>query len=340
MKTTLMITDLMNELCPDELGVQMDPFPVSISRVTSILQERGILSTSLPQRKRKSSRFVTRLVIAALFVVTLSVAAYAVYQAQLKDYFVTTPQLIDKVLEDIGQNASSMETLSLNGYQGTPEYAACTEWESWLAEHHAEFPLDDSLEHETPDNYYEFYDAAYQEQAEQLDKIIKKHGVRLHESCIYANTDEIYAMLGTGPFISDEYEDGTGYIYNDGTLKLDFAKIENGLYDLNSIFVGVKGTITMIYSPIDISSGYEEWSYQTSSGQTVDLVITPTNSHILFETESAYIHVSSVRVQQATMDNPHPQNPNHTRDSLEALADSIDFGRLAEVYDGTSINIS
>lgn len=334
MKETLKITELVGELCPDELGVSLEHPLVSTDRVLDILQARGVLTKPPVRRKRHSSRLAVRLAIAAALVLGLSVTAYAVYQAMMEDYLVETPTQLDAVIEDLGGDTDPGTTLSLVGYQGTPEYEAYTEWEAWRAEHYGEHTSDNSLWHETPDNYYELYGAAWQDQADALDQIAAKYGVRLHESRAIADAEDIYDLLGSEAFLSDEYAGSSGYIYNDGSFMLDFIKYRDNVYDNNDIFVSVKGTFTMASAVIDTTGGYEEWSYQTASGPMVDLVLTPVNSHIFFETESAHIHVGSVRMT------PEATVP-HTRESLEALADSVDFTELAKVFgEGASFELT
>ena len=291
-----------------------------------------------PRReKRPGLRLVTRIVIAAALLLALSITAYAAYQVLLKDYFVTSQTLTDAIREDMGGELSPRATISMVGYQGTAEYAAYTEWESWLAKYYAEHPRNNSTWHETPDNYCYYYNAFYQAQAEKLDEIITKYGVRLHESRASADAEEVYAMLGTEPFLADAYGGGSGYIYNDGTFSLDFNKFQGDVCETGSIFLSVKGTVTMISATIDPTEDYEEWSYQTASGPVVDLVLTGLNAHIFYETGSAYIHVGSQRLDWSQAGGNIP----HTRQSLQALADNVNFGTLARVFDdGASFDLS
>ena len=324
---TVNISELMENYRDSEYTL-FDPAadPAHIRALTA--EKLAFLRRSAPVRRRARTPRIVWIGIAAALILGLSVTVYAVYQALVKDYIVETPTLLDAVMEDIGMNPDSGASLSLVGYQGTPEYEAYAAWEAWQAEHYGEYPMDNSNWHETPDNYYEFYGAVWQEQADALDEITARYGVRLHENMAITDAEEIYGLLGTEPFISDGYEDGSGYIYNDGTFKLDFSRDRDGVTDSGSIFVSVKGTITDISGDIDIDGGYEEWNYQTASGPVVDLVLSPLNAHIFYETGSAYVHVNATR-----MDQSHTEGMvSHTRGSLESLADSIDFGALSRVF--------
>lgn len=325
---TVTISELMNNYRDDEYSL-LDP-AADPARIRALTAERiAALGRDAPVRGRAHARRIVWIGIAAALILGLSVTVYAVYQALVKDYAVKIPTLLDAVMEDIGMDPGPGDTLSLVGYQGTPEYEAYAAWEAWQAEHYGDHPMDNSNWHETPDNYYAFYGAARQEQADALDEITTRYGVRLHENMALADAEQIYGFLGAEPFLPDGYDRAEGYIYNDGTFNLDFSQDRDGVTDSGSIFVSVKGTITDISGGFDMDGGYEEWNYQTASGPVVDLVLSPINAHIFYETGSAYIHVNAAR-----MDQSHTGGMvSHTRGSLESLADSIDFGELSRVFD-------
>lgn len=327
--------ELMDLYRDDEVELELNS-PVDAGRVLELTMARlGPKTAGRSSGKRPARRWAIRLIVAAALALGLSVTAWAVYQALIDDYLVQTPTQLDAVIEDLGGETSPGATLSLVGYQGTPEYEAYTEWEAWQAEHYGEHPSDNSLRHETPDNYYELYGAAWQDQADALDEITAKYGVRLHENMAFADAEQIYELLGSKPFLLNEYDWVSGYIYNDGTFNLDFGSDHDGVSDEGGLFVSVKGTITNIAGTMGPGE-YEEWSYQTASGPTVDLVLTSANGHILYETGSAYVYVDGIRRDPAQLGAIVP----HTRESLEALADSVDFTELAKVFgEGASFDL-
>ncbi len=318
--------ELMDLYEDDEVGLKLNS-PVDAGRVLEMTMARlGPRTAGRQGGKRPARRWTVRLAIAAALALGLSVTAWAVYQAMMEDYLVQTPTQLDAIIEDLGGETGPGATLSLVGYQGTPEYEAYTEWEAWQAEHYGEHPMDNSNWHETPDNYYELYGAAWQDQADALDEITAKYGVRLHENMAFADAEQIYELLGSKPFLLNEYDWASGYIYNDGTFKLDFSRDHDGVSDGGGIFVSVKGTITDISGYMGPGE-YEEWSYQTASGPTVDLVLR-SGGTILCETESAYIRVSVHTQENMSPDTLVP----YTREDLQGLADSIDFGELARLF--------
>ena len=195
-----------------------------------------------------------------------------------------------------------MARISLTGYQGTPEYLAFTEWEGlqekWWAENEAlwqERGVDDSY-HETPDNYWAFYGAVTQDQAEALDAIMAKYGLTPHTTMATFNkTETLYDALGTEPFYTDAVAGASnGYIYDDGTFKDEGRRVvlSDGRAVDMTVFVSAKGSFSNISGTIDLSQGYDEWSYTTASGVTVDLILTANEAGILAETDGAYIDVS------------------------------------------------
>ncbi len=80
----LYISDLMDDICPDEFGLELDEEPVSPERIRRILQKRGAV-TSGHGRRPAGMRLAVRAAIAAALVLALSVTAYAV--ANYTDFF-------------------------------------------------------------------------------------------------------------------------------------------------------------------------------------------------------------------------------------------------------------
>ncbi len=75
MKMTARITELMDGLDLDSLGVKLDPAPVAAGQVLEDLTERGVLTA---RKKRRGLHLTARTAVAAVLVLALSVSAYAV----------------------------------------------------------------------------------------------------------------------------------------------------------------------------------------------------------------------------------------------------------------------
>ncbi len=327
--TTFNISDLMDGLGDEALDLA-DPGVTSPERVLALVRERSGQASAAPAwhaKAKKTRRLGRTLLIAALLAALMGVTAYAVYELVIDRYVIEQPAWYAS--EEAAEQPDSR--VSLVGYQGTPEYLAYTEWdalqEQWFKEDMAfwqERGADDSY-HEAPDNYYGFYSVVTQAQADQLDAIMEKYGLTAHTAMAFiVSAAELYDALGTESFYSDALAgESAGYIYDDGTFKDEGRSYvfpdgrEVGL----RVFVSAKGSFSTISGYIDLSQGYEEWSYTTASGVTVDMVLTPdSGERILAETDGAYIDVGVGRVR--------------TREELQTIADCIGFDALADRFDG------
>ncbi len=293
--------DLM-DYYEDQAGIDLaENAPVRADRVAERTAARPgpRAAAAGPAKKRRPvGRMLRTGLIAAVLAAALGVTAYAVYMATVDKYVLpeeTAAEAPPPAAEPEQTDAApapepAAAHLSLVGYQGTPEYEAYVEWEQWLKDNPTDFSgvgNDDSY-YETDKNYAALYGAYFQDQAEKLDEIMAKYDLTpLKEMHFVYAPEEVYDYLGTDPFLPDGSWGG-GYVYDDGTFKLE--AIDFGTEDLDgTLFVSVKGSFARIFSraPED----YQEWSYTTASGQTVDLVMGTDQSLMLFETDGAYIHL-------------------------------------------------
>ena len=111
----LNISDLMDDICPDEFGLELDDMAVSPARVWRALQKRGVV-TDRRTAGRRGLRMTARIAVAAALVLALSVTAYAV--ANYTDFFATVFGG-----EDAGRQTYSMpvDQWDENGDQQTME---------------------------------------------------------------------------------------------------------------------------------------------------------------------------------------------------------------------------
>ncbi len=293
--------ELMDHYQDDEVDLAEES-PVDTDRVLEMTMSR--LGPQAASRRRAAKRRPARntlrtALIAAAIAAAMSVTAYAVYQATVEDYIIpeetaeeqVPPPAIPETEAPAEPTDAPVSRLSLVGYQGTPEYEAYVEWDTWQKENPTDFSAvdnDDSY-FETEKNYAALYGAYFKAQAEKLDEIMAKHGlVPLEDMHFVYAPEEVYDFLGTDPFLP-EGSWGSGYVYNDGTFKLE--AIDFGTEDLNgTLFVSCKGSFARIFG--GVPADYEEWSYTTASGQTVDLVMGTNGALMLLETDGAYIHLS------------------------------------------------
>lgn len=302
---TFNISDLMDGL-GDETLTLTDPGVTTPERVLALARERRGAASAAPVRhtKTKRPRRLGRiLLIAAALTALLSVTAYAVYELVIDRYVIDQPapyeviQQVPASAEDPAEPVSPRSRISLVGYQGTPEYLAFTEWEAWQTANPVDWGalgVDDS--YNEIDLSHQLYGCSFYDQAEALDAIMAKYGLTPHTTMATFNkTETLYDALGTEPFYTDAVAGASnGYIYDDGTFKDEGRRVvlSDGRAVDMTVFVSAKGSFSDISGTIDLSQGYDEWSYTTASGVTVDLILTANEAEILAETDGAYIDVS------------------------------------------------
>ena len=295
------IFDMFDGLCPEDLP--LDDSPIDPKRVMGLVRAEVKKERRRPERLGRAVR--TGLIAAAL-AAFLGVTAYAAYELFIDKYVIDQPAYYET--EAQAQDRTTAR-ISLTGYQGTPEYAAYTEWEAYMndwwekAREHdpwKERGVDDSW-HETPDNYAGLYGASFQDQADALDAIVEKYGLTLHqdEAPYYQSTD-LYEALGTEPFFGEsvaklsEDRDVSGYVYDDGSFKAEFDVDLSGERTVSmQMFVNAKGSFATISGVAEMTEDCEAWQYTTKSGRSVDLYLAPNSAELMAEIEGAYISVSA-----------------------------------------------
>ena len=292
------IFDMFDGLCPDDLP--LDESPIDTKNVL------GLVRKEVKEKPRRVGRAVRTALIAAAVAASLGVTAYAAYEFFIDKYVIDQPAYYERSDEAEDQTTAR---ISLTGYQGTPEYAAYTEWEAyesdWWEKAMENDPwkalgVDDSW-HETPDNYARLYGASFQDQADVLDAIVEKYGLTLHQDiAAYYCSKDLYEALGTKPFLSGDFAtfaedyDVGGYVYEDGSFKAEFDENLSGDRTVSmQMFVNAKGSFATISGAVELSEECEAWQYTTASGKSVDLYLSPNNAEIMTENTGAYISVSA-----------------------------------------------
>lgn len=277
--------DMFDKTCPDELP--LGDSPLDPRRVMDLVRA-GAAKTARPRPKRRA---VWGALIAAALTACLTVTAYAVYEIFIDRY--TIDQETPFLQEDMKTFLADQSRISMVGAQGTPEYKAFTEWENWQWEHPGDWTEPESGLEER----YLIYGAGTREEADVLDEIAARHGLTLHTSQAFINrTATLYDLLGTEPFYSDALAgNSSGYVYDDGAFKDEGKRMvfaDGRAVDLTT-FVSAKGSFSTFSRYVGLGQSYEEWSYTTKSGVTVDLVLAANNAEILAETDGAYISISA-----------------------------------------------
>lgn len=280
------IFDMFDGLCPEDLP--LGDSPIDPKRVLGLVRAKVKREKRGP---RRLSRAVRTALIAAALAAFMGVTAYAAYELFIDKYVID--QEYPLLQEDMHEYLADQSRISLVGAQGTPEYKAFTEWETWQWEHPGDWTEPESGLEER----YLIYGAGTREEADALDEIAARHGLTLHTNQAFIDrTSTLYDMLGTEPFYSDALAgNSSGYVYDDGAFKDEGKRIvfSGGRAVELTTFVSAKGSFSTISNYIGLGQDYAEWSYTTESGVTVDLILAANDAAILAETDGAYIHVSA-----------------------------------------------
>ena len=313
--------------------------------------------TEMKLTRRNNIRTIL-LVAAALLV--LSVSAYAVYQHTLEDAVLPEgPETAEEVIQVTAEAApepdgepaadpgyayaaadSNWLHMSLNGFSDSPEYKAYAEWNEWNDAWWAENPDpwaatgEDDTYFEGPENYARYYQACFTEQVEKLDAILEEYGLTAHTAiCGIESVEDLCAVLGADRLVSDELPLQSGYMYDDGSFKIEGVDLEDDVWRDATVFFAVKGSFSQIsgYMPADC----EEWSYTAADGTEVLLALgrdawaaeDQNQGSILAELEGGYVYASFGGLKD--------------RVELEHYADGIAFaflnGRFAPGADTSDI---
>ena len=233
-----------------------------------------------------------------------------------------------KVREYYDGSTEEVTLLSLQGIKGTPGYQATKEWHEWLENYDTDGAIWDSHEAygaDFGDEYYT-YGIYSQEMKEKLDEICEKYDLKLmgkmyedpdvEAACealqiqaffrprvqVKAELEEII-YYANGSFRLEEYMEFSGYdqhIFNFTCYRKDFFSDRYG-------GVGAEGT-------------YEEWTYTTSYGVDVLMVIdrggVRGNAFMLVDND-IYTYLVSI--------SEFENMPLPDKEELEAYAEAFDF---------------
>ena len=270
----------------------------------------------------KKKRIIS-LALAAALILALGTAAYAIYNWRLQDLVlhsnaeneteVTESQRIDPLSEGV-------DTLSLQGYAGSPEYKAMLEWSEFQKNYDSDGEILASVGN-NPTPWSEKYGSGNylvysQEMADTLAAIADKYALTLHSGLTVVSIDDLRARFGD---FCAEIRYGSGYCYADGTFSCD-CENSKGMFQIRRCMKGVLDAASLNVGNVE---DYEQWEYTTACGATVLLALAPRHAMIVAESEQSF---TVVNVQAGS--DPSPSGARISAAELEALADSIDFSIL------------
>lgn len=218
--------------------------------------------------------------------------------------------------------------ISLQGYEGSPEKMATTEWRNFLASYDDGGALERIGNNPTGfEEKYGLYNVYTQEMADKLDEITEKYCLALHEStCDIITQNELCKRVG-GDFLG-ENQLGSAYIYADGTFQFDG---EGYIEDYGILDYQFRRTTKGIFDEVVLNTGnisdYQEWNYTTACGETVILALGDSKALIVADLDDAFVVVNILAGTYTDIGDIFSSGP-FTAEFLEAFADSFDFSLL------------
>lgn len=277
---------------------------------------------------------VAACILCLILLLTLPVVAVASNWFGLRDLLLPSGPGGEKDRINREQEFSGQEeerVIGLAGYQGSPEWQALAEWKLCLDAYDGggtEFPgtgdrLDASF------TRYSCYQVHSGELAEKMDEIAAKYDLKLHTTSYdMQKHPELLELCG------DFLAEGKGslypaYMYEDGTFQTEGTVFlaEDEVWDF-LLLRSVRGTFHDAMLDISDVADYEEWQYATACGVVVNLALGSDKALILADLEDCFV---TVAVRSIVMPVYAGAAEGVTRETLEAMADSIDFTVLSPV---------
>ena len=247
----------------------------------------------------------------------LSIVAYAANWFGLRD-------LLLPVVSGGSMNMGKEEaTISLTGYQGSPEWQALAEWQAFVSEYDPDGTIYQATDGRLDASFalYSCYLVYSREMADKMDEIITKYKLKLHTTSFdLQEQPELVKLLGNfmescGGYYTYMYEDGTFQV--DGTV--DFSDI--GTWDFQLLRT-VRGTFHDSMLDIGDVSEYQETLYETACGIPVTLALGKNRVLILADLADSFV----------TVHIPYGSDNGIKQSHLETLADSINFAVLTPAF--------
>lgn len=310
---------------------------------------RNIMIGADAERTRRQNRgslvrrsLVTAAVLAALL--CLGVAAYATEWFGLGALWIGSrpvgPEITAPKESDELPPAPTIESdfISTQGFAGSPEYMASTEWEAFLQSYDPDGKILSSIGNSDTglEDRYSNHGCYTREMADKLDEIVEKYGLTLHSGEVQVvNDGQILDKIGA-PGLCRQEEGRSlnsahgGYYYEDGTFQYEGAVVfQDGTWTIPVEYQlrrTVKGTFNSINLSIGNINDYDAWSYNTDDGITLLLALGPTSGLIVADLGDTFVVVNVLDIYYGDI---LYGEVHMTREIFEAFAACFDFAALA-----------
>ena len=281
--------------------------------------------TEMPKKSTKKKAVTILLVAAVISALGLSVyAAIRGLEAQSFGRSSWGPS----IEEDIKNSVPAREFISLVGYADSPEYKATDEWLKFESRYDQDLKISEAYDKETRRTHkdpfgdkYPGYSIYSQEMADKLEEIAAKYNLKLrggHNDC-----DEKLLKEKKGIDVFFSSASGAGWIFDNGAFGLDSTY--NGIHF--QLSRSMRGYFDTSFLNIGNSAEYEQWTYKTKSGVTVNIAYNNAGGEFKKAIISVSLEKSFVTANVLPWNDDLELN-NLTKADVEKLADEINFAAL------------
>lgn len=207
------------------------------------------------------------------------------------------------------------DMISLQGFTRSDSFKASKEWRDFEESYDPDYrKLDeaDAAGYTAPENYL-IYPCYTQEMVDKVDAICKKYNMQpLGKSWVETKADKMFEMLGIPGIIAPGAKTTlySGYYFEGGTFAVEG---DAGPYSFQ-YRCSMKNALDYVHLNVGSIEDYQQWNYALPDETVVLLALSKDKALILADQDSYFASVNIL-------------NPgNMTKEDLEALADSFDFG--------------
>lgn len=276
------------------------------------------------QAQRKKVLPKRALLIAAVIAATLIlVGCTIVYVLSIQDMAFGT-----ETREYYDGSSETVTLLSIQGIEGTPGYQATKEWYEWLETYDTDLVVyhsEEAFSEDFGEAYWE-YNLYSREMKNKLDEICTKYHLELLGR-MYDDPDAEAACKALQipgifrPGVQAEVNWRNFCYYANGSLRLeDYVTLEGMDTHIVTFRCHRKDAFTDLYSSIGPEGTYEEWTYTTSYGVDVLMVLNEggvRRNFTIYADRGEYVFLLGITEFE---DMPLPD-----REGMEAYAEAFDF---------------
>lgn len=262
---------------------------------------------------------IAAVIILSLFLVGCTIA----YVLRLQDM-----AFGEEIREYYDGSSQTVTLLSVQGIKGTPGYQATKEWYEWLETYDTDgaiYHSDEAFSEDFGEEYWE-YNLYSREMKDKLDEICTRHGLELLGK-MYDDPDTEAACKALKipgilrPGVHAEVNWRNFCYYANGSFRLeDFVTLEGMDTHIVTFRCHRKDAFTDLYSSIGPEGTYEEWTYTTSYGVDVLMVLRKggvRRNFSIYADRGDYVYLFGISEFE---DMPLPD-----RAGMEAYAEAFDF---------------